>query len=356
MTAVGHAASHPAGRLGQHRRSAIRLVVAVTLTLGLLVLSVSVGAVAISPADVLAVIAHHLLSSGSAVDPITDQIIWDIRLPRALLGVLVGASLAVAGTALQALVRNPLADPYVLGVSSGASLAAVAVLLGGVAATGAPVQVAAFLGALGALLAVSALAGTSSGVLPPLRLVLAGVALSYALSGITSYLIFASDNPQAAQSVLFWLLGSLGTARWATLAIPAAALVLGCGWLIARARALDALVLGDETTATLGISAGRLRRELLVVSSLVTGVVVAVSGGIGFVGLMIPHLVRLLTGPSHARVLPLATVVGAGYLVAVDIVARTVNSPVEIPLGVVTSVLGAPMFLWLLRRRMRSDP
>lgn len=354
MTTTGHVSPHSAGRLGQHRRSAGRLVVAVALTLGLLVLSVSVGAVAIPPADVLTVIAHHLMPGGAVPDPITDQIIWDVRLPRALLGVLVGASLAMAGTALQALVRNPLADPYVLGVSSGASLAAVAVLLGGVAATGAPVQVAAFLGALGALLVVSALAG-APGVLPPLRLVLAGVALSYALSGITSYLIFASDNPQAAQSVLFWLLGSLGTARWATLAIPTAALVLGCGWLIARARALDALVLGDETTATLGISAGRLRRELLVVSSLVTGVVVAVSGGIGFVGLMIPHLVRLLTGPSHARVLPLATVVGAGYLVAVDIVARTINSPVEIPLGVVTSVLGAPMFLWLLRRRMRSD-
>lgn len=319
----------------------------------LVVLSVSVGAVPIPPGDVLAVVAHHLLPGAAAPDPITDQIIWDVRLPRALLGVLVGASLAVAGTALQALVRNPLADPYVLGVSSGASLAAVAVLLGGVAATGAPVQVAAFLGALGALLVVSALASTR-GTLPPLRLVLAGVALSYALSGLTSYLIFASDNPQAAQSVLFWLLGSLGTARWDALAVPAGALVLGCGWLVARARALDALVLGDESSATLGVGATRLRRELLVVSSLVTGVVVAVSGGIGFVGLMVPHLVRLVTGPSHARLLPLAVVVGAGYLVGVDIVARTLDAPVEIPLGVVTSVLGAPVFLWLLRTRMRG--
>ncbi|MCO1655146.1 iron ABC transporter permease [Pseudonocardia sp. S2-4] len=324
------------------------------MSAALVVLSVSVGAVPIPPGDVLAVVAHHLLGTTAVPDPITDQIVWDIRLPRALLGVLVGGSLAVAGTALQAMVRNPLADPYVLGVSSGASLAAVAVLLSGVAVGGAPVQIAAFLGALAALLAVSLLAG-ARGTLPPLRLVLAGVALSYALSGTTSYLIFASDDPQAAQSVLFWLLGSLGPARWESLGVPAAALVLGCGWLLARAPALDAMVLGDEPAATLGFAAGRLRRELLVVSSLVTGVVVAVSGGIGFVGLMIPHLVRLLTGPTHARLLPLATVVGAGYLVAVDVVARTVNAPVEVPLGVVTSVLGAPVFLWLLRSRMRAD-
>lgn len=333
----------------------MRLLVASAVTVGCVVLSVGIGAVRIPPTQVLDVVAHHLFPGSAPVpDSITDQIVWNVRLPRALLGVLVGASLAVAGTALQALVRNPLADPYVLGVSSGASLAAVLVVLGGIAATGVPMQVAAFLGALAALIAVSVLA-SHRGTLPPLRLVLAGVAVSYALSGLTSYAIFASGNPKAAQSVLFWLLGGLGAASWNTLAVPALALIGGCGWLIARARSLDVLVLGDESCAALGVGADRLRRELLVVASLITGVVVAVSGGIGFVGLMVPHLIRLVTGPQHSRLLPLAAIGGAAYLVAVDIAARTLNAPAEIPLGVVTSVLGAPVFLWMLRSRMTGN-
>jgi iron complex transport system permease protein len=317
------------------------------------VVSVGLGAVEVAVPDVLAVIGHRLFGTAPHPDPVIDQIVWDIRLPRALLGLLVGASLAVAGAGLQALVRNPLADPYVLGVSAGASLAAVAVLLSGVAAGTFLLQIAAFLGALAALVLVYLLASTA-GTLPPLRLVLAGVALSYAFSGITSYLIFASKNPQAVQAVMFWLLGSLGAASWSQLTLPAAALATGTGWLVWRARALDALVQGDETAATLGFDVTRLRAEILVVTSLVTGVVVAVSGGIGFVGLMVPHLIRLVTGPAHGRVLPAALLGGAAYLVLVDVVARMVIRPVELPIGVVTSVAGTPLFLWLLRNRTRA--
>jgi iron complex transport system permease protein len=316
------------------------------------VLSVSLGAVEIPSRLVLGVVGSHLLpwSSTAPVDAVDDQIVWSIRLPRALLGAVVGASLAVAGTTLQALVRNPLADPYVLGVSSGAALGAVVVLVLGPSVAGLGLPAAAFAGALGALALVYAFASTAGG-LSPVRLVLAGVALSYVFSGLTSFVIFSSRNPQATRAVLFWLLGSLGAAAWGQLGLPTAALAAGMAFLLWRRRALNALVLGDETAATLGVDVVRLRRELLVVASLVTGVVVAISGGIGFVGLMVPHLVRLVVGPDHRRVLPLAMAVGALYLVLVDLASRLVVSPAELPLGIITSVLGAPLFLWLLRRR-----
>lgn len=315
-------------------------------------LSVSLGAVEIPSRLVLGVVGSHLLpwSSTAPVDAVDDQIVWSIRLPRALLGAVVGASLAVAGTTLQALVRNPLADPYVLGVSSGAALGAVVVLVLGPSVAGLGLPAAAFAGALGALALVYAFASTAGG-LSPVRLVLAGVALSYVFSGLTSFVIFSSRNPQATRAVLFWLLGSLGAAAWGQLGLPTAALAAGMAFLLWRRRALNALVLGDETAATLGVDVVRLRRELLVVASLVTGVVVAISGGIGFVGLMVPHLVRLVVGPDHRRVLPLAMAVGALYLVLVDLASRLVVSPAELPLGIITSVLGAPLFLWLLRRR-----
>lgn len=315
-------------------------------------LSVSLGAVEIPSRVVLGVVGSHLLpwSSTAPVDAVDDQIVWSIRLPRALLGAVVGASLAVAGTTLQALVRNPLADPYVLGVSSGAALGAVVVLVLGPSVAGLGLPAAAFAGALGALALVYAFASTAGG-LSPVRLVLAGVALSYVFSGLTSFVIFSSRNPQATRAVLFWLLGSLGAAAWGQLGLPTAALAAGMAFLLWRRRALNALVLGDETAATLGVDVVRLRGELLVVASLVTGVVVAISGGIGFVGLMVPHLVRLVVGPDHRRVLPLAMAVGALYLVLVDLASRLVVSPAELPLGIITSVLGAPLFLWLLRRR-----
>lgn len=321
------------------------------------VLSVSLGAVEIPTRVVVGIVGHHLLPGvvPAPADAVEDQIVWSIRLPRALLGAVVGASLAVAGTTLQALVRNRLADPYVLGVSSGAALGAVAVLVLGPSVAGFGLQSAAFAGALGALGLVYALARTSSG-LSPVRLVLAGVALSYLFSGLTSFLIFSSRNPQATRAVLFWLLGSLGAAAWSQLGVPTAALAAGIAVLLLRGRALNALVLGDETAATLGIDVTRLRRELLLVASLVTGVVVAISGGIGFVGLMIPHLVRLAVGPDHRRVLPLATAVGALYLVLVDLASRLIVSPAELPLGIITSVVGAPLFLWLLQRRSTNVP
>lgn len=282
-----------------------------------------------------------------------DTVVWDLRLPRALLGALVGAGLGVVGVVVQALVRNPLADPYLLGISSGASLGAVGVLVVGVPTIagielGPPV--AAFVGALGAFALVAAIARRGGG-LAPLRLVLAGVSVGYLLAGLTSYFVLQAADERVTRSVLFWLLGSLGAAQWPQLLVPAIGLTLALVVLVGRARSLNALVMGDETAASLGVPVVRLRRELFVVTSLLTGVMVAVSGAIGFVGLIVPHAVRLVVGGDHRRVLPIAALTGAGLLVAVDIAARELLQPQELPVGIVTSVLGAPLFLWLLDRR-----
>lgn len=277
------------------------------------------------------------------------NIVWLIRFPRVLMAVCVGAGLAAIGVTMQAVVRNPLADPYILGISSGASVGAVLVLgLGMFVFAGAyAVSVGAFLFALITFALVFLLA-QSHGQLAPGRLILAGVACSYVFSGLTSFITLTSDNRELAQSVLAWLLGSLAGTRWIDLTLPAAILVSGATYLVLQARSLNALLMGDETAATLGVEVNRFRRRLFVVMSLLTGVMVATSGAIGFVGLMIPHIVRMLVGADHRRVLPMAALTGATFLVWVDVLARTALAPEELPVGVITSLLGGPFFIWLL--------
>ena len=310
---------------------------------GSVLLAVSIGAVHVPIGQVVRIVGHHLF--GSTVDPtpsaIQDRIIWGLRLPRVLLAALVGGALSVAGAVLQAVVRNPLADPYVLGVAEGASLAAVAVIvLGPKVLGGLGVSGAAFLGLV---------LGQRRGAISPLRLLLAGVALSSTLSAATSYLQLRAEPGELA-SVVFWLLGSVVGATWSDLGLPALALVLAVAWLVLRGRSMNALLMGDEAAASLGVPVARFRLELLVIASLLTGVSVAVAGAIGFVGLVIPHGCRLLVGADHRRVLPLAVVVGSTFLVVVDLVARTVQAPSELPLGIFTAAIGGPAFIWLLRR------
>lgn len=349
---AGVAGGH-SGRLGR----APGFSVTVALLLGLLAFSVT-AAVTIGPVPVPAIQVWKISleqAVGLGIPPdwsaAQEQIVWQIRLPRVLLAAVVGAGLAVVGTTLQVLVRNPLADPFILGGSSGASVGAVLVIVVGFSAFGVySLSVAAFLGALSAFALVFALAH-QRGRASPVRLVLSGVAVSYALSGVASFLVFQAEDSNQVRSALFWMLGSLGGARWEYLAAPALALGLGTAALMAQARALNALLVGEETAATLGVDTGRLRRGLLVLTALLTGVMVAVSGGIGFVGLVMPHAVRLLVGADHRRVLPLAVILGAIFLVWVDVLARTALAPEELPIGVVTSLIGAPFFLWLLHRR-----
>ncbi|KES03559.1 ABC transporter permease [Streptomyces toyocaensis] len=296
----------------------------------------------------------HRVTGGQPRPGTQDLIVWQLRVPRALLAALVGAGLGIVGTAVQALVRNPLADPYLLGISNGASLGAVAAIVlgtttGGLFGVG--VSGAAFLGALLSFGLVWAVARRGGGF-SPLKLVLAGVAIGQFLSGFTSYLVLRVGDEQQTQGVLFWLMGSLGGAQWSTLVLPAGAVLLGLVALQARARGLNALLLGDETAAGLGVDVVALRRELFVVTSVLTGVLVSVSGAIGFVGLMVPHLCRLVIGGDHRRLLPVSALTGAVLLVVVDIVCRTALPSMELPVGVVTAFVGAPVLLFLLDRRL----
>lgn len=338
-----------------------RLVVTVLIVAGLIgiVTSVAVGSVGIDPGRIVSVILGHLLPwpMPSTASDVEARIVWEFRLPRALLGFVVGAALSVAGAVLQAVARNPLADPYVFGVSSGASVAAVAVLT---LATGAlsfvSVPLAAFLGALAATLIVFALAQRRGRVTPG-RLVLAGVAMSYLLSAATSYLVLRATLPGQSNvgQVLSWLTGSLAAADWGDLGIPAVVLVAATAVLVLLARILNALLVGDETATSLGVDVGRMRLVLFVVTSLLVGVVVAVSGAIGFIGLVVPHAVRMVVGSDHRWVLPVSALAGGLLLVLVDIVARLIIAPSELPVGLLTAAIGAPFFLWMLRRQSRGE-
>lgn len=286
------------------------------------------------------------------ITPQHQQIVWLIRMPRVLLAALVGAGLAVVGTIMQAMVRNPLADPYLLGVSSGASVGAVAVLaFGALASAGMYALTAgAFAGALAATVAVYLLA-RSQGRIHATRLILGGVAIGYVLAGVTSLITLSSGQRDLASALLTWTLGSLAGTQWEELGIPAAVLAAGLLWLGLQTRPLNALLAGDEAAATLGVDTARLRRALFLVVSLLTGTMVAVSGAIGFVGLIVPHAARMLVGTDHRRVLPVAALAGALLLVLVDLVARTAFAPMELPVGVITSLIGGPFFVWMLVRQ-----
>ena len=327
----------------------------VAAVLAAVVLAVAIGPVLI-PYDVAArIVISKVLPAATTVDwtPVQEQIVWEFRLPRALLAVLVGAALAVSGTTLQALVRNPLADPYTFGVSNGASVGAVLVItIGAGAASGLSLSGAAFVGALVTMAIVYVIA-RQGGHVSPGRLILAGVAISYALSAVTTYLILRSSSPgtNSAAVALSWLAGTLGAAKWEQLGIPGLTILLATVLLMLQSRHLNALLAGDETAVSLGVSIHRFRLQLFVVTSLLVGTVVAISGAIGFVGLMIPHLVRTLVGADHRRVLPIAALLGAVFLVLVDIVGRTIIAPSELPVGIVTAAIGGPFFLWMLWHR-----
>lgn len=330
------------------------------LSLILLILSilgaVAIGAVPLPISLVVSIIGHELWPS--SVTPnwsVADsQIVLAFRLPRVLVAAVVGAALAVSGTTLQAMVRNPLADPYIFGISSGASVAAVAVLTLGIGYIGLSVSIAAFLGALTTMAVVYGFA-QHHGQVSPLRLILAGVAVGYFLSAVTSYLVLRASTPgMGATAALSWLAGSLGGAKWEHLGVPTFVLLLTTGYLYLHAPILNALASGEETALTLGIDIERIRLRLFIATSLLVGTAVAISGAIGFVGMLIPHMIRMVVGASHQRVIPLAALIGASFLVLVDVISRTIVAPQELPVGLVTAACGAPFFLWLMRRHLHK--
>ncbi|MFI6088264.1 FecCD family ABC transporter permease [Streptomyces sp. NPDC051218] len=352
-TASPEATLHEAaGRAGRGRLVTTLAVLSVTLVVSVIA-GIALGPTVVPLGDVVRFLTAALTGGSIGADDVTGySIVWHVRTPRVLLAAVVGAGLSVVGVAIQALVRNALADPFVLGISSGASVGATAVVVFGVfAGLGVyALSAAAFLGALGATVLVYLAARGPLG-LTPLRLVLTGVALAYGFQALMSVLVFLSPNGQAARTVLFWLLGSLGSASWESLPLAAGAVLVTVVVLLRQSRSLDVLSLGDETAASLGVDAEALRRRLFLLTAAVTGLIVAVSGAIGFVGLVLPHIVRILVGSTHRRVLAVAPLAGACFLVWVDLVARTAFAPEELPLGVITALIGVPVFIVLMRRR-----
>ena len=318
-----------------------------------ILLSASTGPLTTSLSDAAKIISGHFLPGmvwmqDGTISVSQDQAVWNFRLPRTLLAGIAGASLALAGALLQTNVRNPLAEPYILGVSAGAGVGAVlAIVSGSTAVAGLGLNAAAFVGAAGATVLVYLLA-RQGGVIAPSRLILAGVALGSLLAAITNFLTITTEA-QNVYSVLFFLLGSVSAASYPQLILPGIALA-GVGlYAMLRSRALNAMLAGDETAIALGVNVTSMRRTLLLATALLTATTVAVCGGIGFVGLVVPHAVRMIVGSDHRRMLPLVILGGALFLMITDLLARTVAQPAEIPLGILTAAVGAPFFLWLMR-------
>lgn len=312
-----------------------------------MVVGVGLGAVSIAPGEVVASMVRGLTGRAQGM---ADTLVLQVRLPRVVLAALVGAALAGAGVIYQALFRNPLADPYILGISSGAGLGAVIALTLTAQATALRyglVPAAAFAGALLTMLLVVKLASWR-GRLDAISLLLAGVAVSYTLSALTSFLqVFAREQ---MASVVFWMMGGLGSASWPYVAMIAPMFGVGAALALASTKELNLMLLGDERAGQLGVNVGRFTYFALTVASLLTAAAVAVAGLIGFVGLMVPHMVRLTLGPDHRRLLPASLLGGAIVLVLADLLARIVMAPVEIPVGIVTALVGGPFFVWLLVR------
>jgi iron complex transport system permease protein len=344
------------------RRRARWLLALAALALAAALASASLGSYPVSPRDAVAVLLSTLGAPVSVVDPGAEAVLLGARWPRVLLGGLVGSSLGVAGAVLQGVFRNPLADPGLCGVSSGAALGAVAALvLGGSVARWLPAGMAPHLVALaafgGGLLAVWVVArlATREGRTSTTGLLLGGVAVSALCGAATGWLTFAATDAQL-RSITFWSLGSLGGATWRGLLATLPVFLVPLALAPRLAAPLDALLLGEAEAAHLGFSVDRTKRLALVAAALAVGASTALCGAIGFIGLVAPHLARLLVGALHRHVIPAAALLGAALVLGADLAARCLVAPAELPLGVVTATFGAPVFLGLLRNSLRVAP
>ncbi|MFI5497525.1 FecCD family ABC transporter permease [Nocardia asteroides] len=329
-------------------------MVAALLVGGLAVLVVSIAiALTIGPADlsvgeVYSVVGEHLGFGEASVSRIKDGIVWELRLPRTLLAAICGAGLALCGAIMQSVLRNPLADPFVLGISSGASTGAVLVAVLGIGGGAISLAAGAFGGAILAFTLVLVLAAAVGG--GTARIVLAGVAATQLFSALTSFIVVSSADAEQTRGVLFWLLGSLSGADWADVVVCGSITGAGLAICLSRAAALDAFTFGASAAAALGVPVKATRALLLGVTALITAALVSAAGAIGFVGLVLPHAARLVVGPSHRRLLPVTVLAGAIFTVWVDVAARTMFAPTEIPVGVATALIGVPAFIALLLR------
>ncbi|MDK0701893.1 iron ABC transporter permease [Clostridium perfringens] len=335
-------------------------VLLILLFISSIILGISFGAVDIPPYDVYRVFLYKVfgIKIGN-LDEILNStlfdIIWGVRMPRVLLGAFAGMALAMVGVIMQATIQNPLGDPYILGLSSGASLGATFSILigfsGVLSSFGAPLG--AFLGALMASIFVYFLARIG-GRITPFKMILAGMVISSICSSLTSLIIFLSKDNEGIRTVNFWMMGSLAGAQWSNIVLPIAISVIPLIYFFTQYRNLNLMVLGDETSITLGLNIEKHRKIYMILSSLITGVIVSVCGTIGFVGIMIPHIVRLIFGTDHKTLLPFSALVGAIFLIWADVIARCAITNMELPIGIITSVIGAPFLLWLMVKGTRE--
>jgi cobalamin transport system permease protein len=358
------AAQTAAPRIRARSRYTTRIAIFYAFILPLLAISiitgVGAGSIAISWKTILHVFAAKLLpaswTNASSLAPADIAIVWLIRVPRVIVAAFVGAGLSVAGAIMQGLFRNPLAEPGLVGAGSGAVLGAVIVFVAGWSARSVmTLPLAAIAGALIALVIVYVMS-TRGGVTPVTTLLLAGIAVSSLLGAISSLLLSLNIvNWQVAQDILFWMLGGLDARTWTHVWLCAPFVVLGIAAAISQSRDLDLLQQGEETAASLGVNLELSKRMLTLTAALLTGAAVAVAGMIGFVGLVIPHAVRLVIGPSNRSLVPASAVAGAAFLIVCDLIARTVHPPGEIRLGVITALFGGPFFIALLLRQSREN-
>ena len=334
-------------------RLLLALAACVALLLAVLA-GVAIGETPIAPGVVLQVLANKLWAAGHVLDPIDEGIVWSYRLTRALVAAACGAGLATCGVVLQSLLRNPLADPYLLGISAGASTGAVLVAVLGLGAGALSLSAGAFAGAICAFALVILLARASGPTGASAQIILAGIAGSQLFNAITAFLITKSASSEQARGIMFWLLGNLSGVRWPAvwLAVPVA--VAGLAVCLWHRRALDAFTFGADSAASLGIPVRRVQLLLICCAALVTAVMVSIVGSIGFVGLVIPHAVRLLAGTGHGRLLPASALGGALFLIAADVLSRTLIKGQVIPVGVVTALVGAPVFALILIGRRHA--
>lgn len=329
------------------------------LSLITILLTTGLGPVSVEPGTTANILLSRIPGIGNSIphtwEQLDQNIVLGLRLPRVCLGMVVGASLAVCGVTMQALVRNNLADPFILGVSSGAAaFATLGMLFGVFSFLGTySLSISAFIGSAITIIFVYMISRVR-GRINITQLLLSGVAISMIMDGVTSIIKLGAPNALGLHNAEFWMSGSLAGAKWAYLKLPFLVLVLCMAFLLLNNRGLNLLLLGDESAGALGVNVRRLQKELVLVASLMAGVTIAVSGTIGFVGLMVPHFTRLLVGGDHKKVLPISALLGGILVVWVDVAARMLIAPEELPVGILTAVIGGPIFIWMLKKNNRE--
>ncbi len=332
--------------------TSLAMVLSLVAVLLVVAISTGIGDLPIPVTTTLLAITNKLGWTTAELNRIHETVIWDYRLSRALVAAFCGAGLALSGAIMQSLLRNPLAEPYVLGISAGASTGAVGIVILGLGSGVVSLSAGAFTGAFAAFLFVAVLSNGTRGGAD--RTILAGVAASQLFNAATAYVVTTAGNAQQARDVMFWLLGSFGGVRWPEFTLVSIVVGLGLIACLAYARVLDAFAFGDEAAAALGVNVARARLGLFCLTALLTATIVSIVGSIGFVGLVVPHAARFLVGPLHSRLLPACAIGGAIFMVLADIAARILVPQQVLPIGVVTALVGVPFFSFILYRSQRA--